>query len=216
MTRGEFGEVGAGFRDNRLLQALLAGYLALWSWLAISPFDRSDWLLENLLAFAMFAALLLGYRRFRFTNTSYCLIAAFMSLHAFGAHYTYAEVPAGYWIKDTFDLGRNHYDRLVHFSFGLLLAYPMREFIVRVIGVRGGWGYVIAVITIMAFSGLFEIIESWVARIVSPELGVAYLGTQGDVWDAQKDSTAALAGALIATLADALHRHYSGRSTPAP
>ena len=95
------------------------------------------------------------------------------------------------------DLDRNHYDRLVHFAFGLLLVYPAYELVLRRAKARHGWALVLAASTIVGMSGFFEVLESWVAQMVSPELGTAYLGTQGDEWDAQKDTTMAIIGALI-------------------
>ncbi len=183
--------------NRRLVWGLLLGYSLLWIWLAIEPVNRRDWLLENLLALTGVAVLILTYRRFRFSNVSYCLIALFLTLHAIGAHYTYAEVPFGFWLKDAFALSRNPFDRLVHFSFGLLLVYPMRELLVRLAHVRGFWSYYLPASAILAQSGFFEVIEAIVAMVVSPELGTLYLGTQGDEWDAQKDMTAAFTGALL-------------------
>ncbi|MER3424194.1 MAG: DUF2238 domain-containing protein, partial [Nitrospiraceae bacterium] len=173
---------------------------AFWCWMAVSPVDRSDWLPENLLALLLVATLLITYRWFRFSNLSYLLITLFMTLHAVGAHYTYAQVPLGFWLKEALSLSRNHFDRVVHFAFGLLLAYPIREILVRLAGVKGFWSYYLPVSATLALSGFFEILESWVAQLVNPELGAAYLGTQGDEWDAQKDMTTAFAGALTATL----------------
>jgi putative membrane protein len=187
------------FRRNRLLQALVAWYVIVWVALAISPVDRSDWLLENVLAVALVLALVATYRRFPFSDVSYALITVFMTLHAIGAHYTYSEVPLGFWVKDVLGLSRNHFDRLVHFAFGLLLAYPIRELLVRRAGAREPWSYLLAVAVVQACSDLFEIIEAIVAHIVEPDLGNAYLGTQGDEWDAQKDMTAAFTGAVLAT-----------------
>ncbi len=183
--------------DRLLLQGLLLWYGLLWTWLAIEPLNRRDWLLENLLAFTAVALLVLTYRRFQFSTLSYCLIAAFMTLHAVGAHYTYAEVPFGYWLKDLFGLSRNPFDRLVHFAFGALCGYPVREWLMRTAGVRGLWSYYLPVNVVLAQSGLFEVIEAVIAVLVSPELGSAYLGTQGDEWDAQKDMASAFAGAVL-------------------
>jgi putative membrane protein len=172
-------------------------YLIVWSLLAVSPVDRQDWLLENLLAVSTIAVLIATYRRFAFSDVSYILITVFMILHAIGAHYTYAKVPFGFWMKDVFDLSRNHFDRIVHFAFGFLLAYPAYELFLRAAKVRWGWALFIAAVAVTSLSGTFEVAESWVAQIVSPELGDAYLGTQGDIWDAQKDMTVAIIGALI-------------------
>lgn len=194
------------FRANRLHQALLSWYVLLWIVLAIAPVDRKDWLLENLLAFAFVGVLAATYRTLPLSDLSYVLITIFMSLHAVGAHYTYAQVPLGFWLKDAFDLSRNHFDRIAHFAFGLLMGYPIREVLLRRAGVRGEWSYALTVLVVMACSDFFEILESWVAQIVSPELGAAYLGTQGDVWDAQKDSTAASAGGLLSMLLTAAVR----------
>ncbi len=185
-------------RSTHLLSGLLLWYGLLWTWLAIGPVNRRDWLLENLLAFALVLLLTLTYRRFQLSTLSYCLITFFMTLHAVGAHYTYAEVPLGFLIQGLVSLSRNPFDRIVHFAYGALLAYPVREILIRLAGVRGLWSYSLSVSSILAQSGLFEIIESIVAALVSPELGNAYLGTQGDEWDAQKDMAAALGGAALA------------------
>lgn len=182
---------------TRLLSALLLFYGLLWIWLAIDPVDRRDWVLENLLALALVAVLVFTYCRFQFSLTSYWLIGVFLGLHATGAHYTYAEVPLGFWLKDLLALSRNPFDRIAHFSYGLLMTYPTRELLVRVAGVRRRWSYYLSVSVIVALSGLFEIIEAIVAVIVSPELGSLYLGTQGDDWDAQKDMAAAFAGSTV-------------------
>ena len=116
-----------GLRRNRLLQGMILWYLLWWSALAISPLDRSDWLLENLLVFILIGALVATYRLFPLSNASYLLLTVFLTLHAVGAHYTYAKVPLGFWMQDAFDLSRNHFDRIVHFAFGLLVGYPVRE-----------------------------------------------------------------------------------------
>lgn len=188
------------FRSNRLLHALLAWLLILWAVTAVEPFDRRDWLLENLLVFLYVALLAATYRRFAFSNLSYALFAVFLSLHLIGAHYTYAETPFGFWLQDVFDLRRNHYDRIVHFGYGLLCAYPFLELLTRVAGVRRGWAHGLAAALILAFSAFYEILEAVVAVLVDPQLGAAYLGTQGDEWDAQKDSALAFGGALLAML----------------
>jgi putative membrane protein len=185
------------FRTNTPLQGLIAGYAALWIGLAVAPLDRSDWLLENLLALLLALVLVTTHRWFQFSDLSYGLIAAFMCLHAIGAHYTYAEVPFGFWLQETFGLARNPFDRLVHGAYGLLLVYPIREFLIRQIGLRGFWSYYLPVSAVLAQSGFFELVEGAVVMITNPELGQAYLGTQGDEWDAQHDMAAALVGALF-------------------
>jgi putative membrane protein len=188
------------FKSNRVLQGFVAWLVILWIVTAINPLYPRDWLLENLLVFIYGALLVVTYRRFRFSNLSYGLFTLFLSLHLVGAHYTYAEVPFGFWLQDTFDLERNHYDRIVHFTFGLLLVYPFREILLRQTGIKTSWSYFLAINCIVAFSSIYEVLEVIAAAIVSPELGNAYLGTQGDEWDAQKDAFLAFAGSVIAML----------------
>ncbi|OQX11518.1 MAG: hypothetical protein BWK76_19030 [Desulfobulbaceae bacterium A2] len=180
-----------------MLRGLVLWLLALWAVAAINPFDRRDWLLENLLVFFCAALLLVSSRRFRFSNLSYVLLTVFLSLHLVGAHYTYAETPLGFWLRDWLDLGRNHYDRVVHFSFGLLLARPCHEVLVRRGRIRSGWSHLLTVSVVLSLSALYEVLEAVVAMIVSPELGAAWLGTQGDEWDAQRDTSLALLGAAM-------------------
>jgi len=186
------------FRHNRPLQLMVMWLLGFWLLTAIAPFDRRDWFLENLLVFAYSTLLVASYRRFAFSNLSYGLFTLFLTLHLVGAHYTYAETPFGYWLIEWFGWQRNHYDRLVHFAYGLLLAYPFYEVLRRAAGVRQGWAHFLVLNAILAFSGFFEVLEAVIAMIVSPDLGDAYLGTQGDIWDAQKDMGLALLGAIIA------------------
>lgn len=179
----------------RLIVALL---LLVWLWAAIAPLSRSDWLLENLLVLFYGALLAATHRRFAFSPAAYWLFALFMALHLYGSHYTYSEAPLGYWLKDAFGLGRNPYDRLVHFAFGLLLACPLRELLQRRAGLRGRWLELLALCVVMAMSAFYEQLEMLAALLVSPELGSAFLGTQGDEWDAQKDAGLAMLGALLA------------------
>lgn len=188
--------VRADFKNNRLLHVLIAVYLVVWVLAAINPLHPDDWLLENVLVFTFVPLLVLTYRRFRLSDLSYLLVTVFMILHSVGSHYTYAEVPFGFWLQDAFHLSRNHYDRIVHFCFGLLMAYPIREIFLRVANARGFWAYYLPLDVTLAFSGLYEIIEWLAAAATNPELGAAYLGTQGDVWDAQKDMGLAALGAL--------------------
>jgi len=176
-------------------------WLIVW-WIitAINPLYPQDWLIENLLVFLYGGLLVFTYRRFQFSNISYALFTLFLSLHLLGAHYTYTETPVGFWLQALFDFERNHYDRIVHFSFGLLLAYPMHEILMRLSGVSRAWSYFLTVNCILAFSAFYELLEAITATIVSPELGTAYMGTQGDEWDAQKDIFLALMGAMVAML----------------
>ena len=201
------------FRDNRLLQGLLVWLGIFWIVTALGPLDRRDWFLENLLVFTYAAVLILSYRKFTFSNLSYGLFTVFLSLHLIGAHYTYSEVPFGYWLQQALDLSRNHYDRIVHFAYGLLIAYPFREILLRAARVSMHWSYFLSVTAVLAFSAFFEILEAIVAIIVSPELGAKYLGTQGDEWDAQEDMLLAFLGAILAMLVTWLLHKKSERTT---
>ena len=186
-----------GMRDDPFVLRLSLAYAAVWIAEAISPLDRSDWLLENLLVLAFVPVLVLTYRRFAFSRTSYILIFCFLVMHAYAAHYTYSLTPLGFWLQQDLGATRNHFDRIVHFSFGLLLTYPLREIGVRVLGLRSGWSYAVPGLVMLGLSGGYEIAEYWAARVVDPELGTAFLGTQGDDWDSQKDMRLALAGAVL-------------------
>jgi putative membrane protein len=144
-------------------------------------------------------------RSFPLSRVSYALIFVFLCLHTIGAHYTYAEVPYDAWFErltgNSFNsvVGwqRNNFDRVVHFSYGLLLAYPIREMFLRIGNMRGFWGYFLPLDLTMSTSMLYELIEWAAAEYFGGNLGMAYLGTQGDVWDAHKDMALASAGALL-------------------
>ena len=175
-------------------------FVAVWTWAAIRPLFREDWWLENYLVFLFFPLILLLAHYFKLSNISYTLITAFGILHVVGSHYTYSLVPFGYTLQRWFGAERNMYDRLVHFSFGLLLAYPIREAFLRIAKVRGFWGYYLPLDVTLAMSAVYEIIEWLVAAKVDPKQGLSFLGSQGDIWDAQKDMLSAGIGALIAML----------------
>ncbi len=204
---------------TRYLLLLGVIFAILWLALAIAPHDRKDWALENLLAVILVVALALTAKNFPFSKISYTLLFLFLCLHEVGAHYTYAEVPYDQWFNAIFGrtfnsiLGweRNHFDRLVHFCYGLLLAYPIREMFHRVAAVRGFWGYFLPLDVTMSTSMLFELFEWAAAEFFGGDLGVAYLGTQGDVWDAHKDMALASLGAVIAMTVTACINLYLQR-----
>src|SRR4030095_5892132 len=189
---------------TRYLKVLLLVFIAVWVWAAINPTYRHDWLLENYLVFIVVPIIILVGRYFKLSNVSYGLITLFMILHVIGSHYTYAEVPFGDVLQSWLGASRNMYDRLVHFSFGFLLAYPIREVFLRVTRVKGFWGYYLPFDVTLAFSAVYEIIEWVAAANIDPAAGLAFLGSQGDVWDAQKDMTLAGTGALLAMIIIAL------------
>lgn len=191
-----------------LVRALGGLFLLEFVWLAIAPASRTTWLLENLLVFALGLALFLGARRFRLSPASCAQVLLFLSVHEIGAHYTYSNVPLDQfsaWLTGS-DLStalgweRNHFDRLVHLLYGLLLYYPVREFYLRVVLVRGAWGYVLPLGFILSTSLLYELLEWGVAVLLGGDVALDYVGAQGDVWDAHKDMALAGLGALVSLL----------------
>ena len=204
---------GTPFSRNGLLKGLTAAYAAIWLVAAIDPVDRATWALENLLVVATVLLLVATHRRFVFSRLSYVLVFVFLLMHVMGSHYTYSATPAGDWAASALGLGRNHYDRLVHLAFGLLLAYPAREIVLRIMHVHRAWSYVVPVLVIVTLSAIYEMIESWAARLVDPDVGLAFVGAQGDVWDGQKDMTLAMVGAIVAMGLTALYR-AGGRHEP--
>ncbi|MFT5475880.1 MAG: putative membrane protein [Planctomycetota bacterium] len=178
-------------------------------WLGISPASRSAWVLENLLVVALAVALLLSWRSFRLSRLSYILILAFLAVHEVGAHHTYSEVPyeegwhalVGGSLNERMGWERNHFDRLVHLLYGLLLTYPIREFYLRVVSVRGIWGYLLPLGFVMATSMVYELLEWAAALTFGGDVAHDFVGAQGDIWDAQVDMALASLGAAIAMLA---------------
>jgi putative membrane protein len=214
-SKSSITEADVNHRDV-LLRGLLGWYVLFSIIMAISPADRQFWVAANVLPI-LFVGFLVGTRRFLpLSNTAYVLITLYLTLHTIGVHYTYSKVPLGMWLGQLFDLHRNHFDRIVHFCFGLLLTYPVLEAFSRVTNVRGWLLYYLSFITPLGLSGLWEIIESWVARFARPELGLTFLGSQGDVWDAQKDMAAAMYGAILCIALTAIVRKVgTGMNTPA-
>lgn len=184
------------FSRNRVLQLLLAAYAIFWVAMALYPTDRFQWLMENLLPVATVIAVCWTYRKFQFSGLSYVLIFAFLFLHTYAAHYTYENTPFDQWLKSAFHTRRSYFDRVVHFAFGLLLAYPFREALVRLAGLRGSWSYLIPAAAILTCSAWFEIMEAIVAML-SGQLGTQYMGMQGDVYDSEKDMASSLVGVVI-------------------
>lgn len=187
--------------------AALAGlFVVVVMFSAVRAYEPGTWLLENVpVALGLF---FLGwsYRVMPLSRVSYTLIFLFLCLHETGAHWTYSKVPYDEWWRHLFgvtlnsQLGfdRNHFDRLVHFSYGLLLAYPIREMFLRVANVNGFWGYFLPLDFTMSTSAFYELLEWATALVVGSHAGNAFLGSQGDPWDAQKDIAMASLGALIA------------------
>ena len=174
-------------------------FLTIWISTLIGTTNMSNWLMENVLTFLFLLFLVFTIRKYQFSDLSYLLICVYLCLHVYGSKYTYAENPFGYWLQNLFHSGRNHYDRIVHFSFGFLLAYPMRELFLKWVKYPRMVAWVLPVEITLSVSGFYELIEWAVADIFFQAQGDAYLGTQGDIWDAQKDIFLAFSGAILAT-----------------
>lgn len=184
----------------RLLAALLFGVLALLVWSGIKPHDYPTWALEVFPAAAGLVILAATRRRFPFTTLVYILAAAHMAILIIGGHYTYALVPAGRWVQDALDLSRNHYDRLGHLAQGFVPAIIAREILLRTSPLRRGkWLFFIVLCVCTAISAVYELIE-WAVAEIAGEGAASFLGTQGDVWDTQKDIAMCIIGAVVALL----------------
>ena len=188
------------FAQNRLLHICGTIFLICWIGTFINTPNRTNWITENTLTFIFIATLSLTYKKFKFSDLSYLLMTIYILLHIYGAEYTYAENPFGYWLKDALHLHRNHYDRIVHCSFGLLLSYPMRDYFKNHFNWTNWVCWVLPCEITLSFSAMYELIEWLVADIFFPAEGDAYLGTQGDIWDAQKDMGIAFTGSVAAML----------------
>jgi putative membrane protein len=173
---------------------------AVFVWSAIGPRDRFTWFLEVLPVLAGVPLLLLTARRFPLTSLAYWLIAAHTVILMIGGHYTYAQVPLFNWIRDALGQARNEFDRVGHFAQGFVPAILAREILLRRTPLRqGGWLFTIVMSICMAISALYELFE-WGVAVATGSAADAFLGTQGDIWDTQKDMATCLVGALAALL----------------
>jgi putative membrane protein len=196
---------GAVGRPRRLPAALLVAFLVLWAALAIAPRYRQDWLLENVLVLIGVPLAIWLHTRVRFSNASCIGLFAFLVLHEIGAHYTYSDVPVEAWGQallgispaELFGFQRNHYDRLLHFLYGLLVTPVFLELMDARLRAPPLWRWMLVITFVTSHSLLYELIEWAAALVFGGELGMAYLGTQGDVWDAHKDMALALLGSVI-------------------
>ena len=186
-------------------------FSVFWLLLAINPLYREVWLVENLILIVCVAYLLHSYKKYPFSNRAYWMIFIFCILQTIGAHYTYAEVPLGFWVADWLDIERNHYDRLVHFAFGFLVILPFKEVMIRkvVFSTRAIEVFTLVMLFI-GISGSYEVVESWYAILYEQDKASdMFLGSQGDIWDAEKDMALAGLGAwLYLQFFDARSAHY--------
>lgn len=183
-----------------LFLTLLLSFVAAVLWSVWKPHDYFTWFLETFPAFVGLAILLLTYRRFPLTSLVYVLVFLHALILLVGGHYTYAEVPLFNWIRDEFHLARNHFDRVGHFAQGFVPAIIAREVLLRRTGLKqGGWLNYIVLSCCIAISALYELLE-WRVSVATGEAADAFLGTQGDPWDTQKDMATCMVGAIAALL----------------
>jgi len=193
----------------RYPMALLALFTLLWIALAIAPVYRQDWLLENVLVFIAVPLFVLTARRLRFSSFTYTCLFVFFSLHTIGSHYTYSLVPYDQWfqaltggsLNELLGFERNHFDRLVHFLYGLLLAPAAVEIFAHYGRYPRSWAALFPFLFMASHAVIYELIEFAAAMLFGGDLGQAYLGTQGDIWDGQKDMALAISGSAISVTA---------------
>lgn len=212
--------------SHRRYLALLGGlYLIVTIAFGVDPYDRDAWILEHFMVVVGLLLLLFSYRYFPLSRVSYTLIFVFLCFHEVGTQYTYSRVPYDSWFERIFGrplnpalgLERNHYDRVVHFLYGLLLAWPLREIFLHAVRRNPPpfWSYLLPLSLIIATSVIYEFAEWGAVIVFGGDLGMAFLGTQGDEWDAHQDTLCAVSGALIATGVMILIHLGSGRDFPA-
>lgn len=193
---------------------LLLGFSIFWLALAIRPHDRTVWMTENAFTVVTLITLIATYSNWPLSNLSYSLVAALLVMHSVGGYFTYVRVPydavsqalLGFKLSERFGWKRNHYDRLVHFSYGLLVAYPAFDLLERYATPAGSWSYFLSPALIMASSMIFEVVEWLAAQLLSEGAGSDYVGEQGDKWDAQKDMALATAGSVITMIVTVLSK----------
>jgi len=182
---------------NRILLLL---FVTAFVWSLVHPHDYFTWVLEVFPAIIGIILIIAVRKRFPLTPLVLTLLTVHAIILMVGGHYTYAEVPLGFWMERAFHLARNDYDRIGHLAQGFVPAMVAREILIRRDVVRGrGWRYFIIVSICLAISAAYELLE-WRVSVATGSAGDAFLGTQGDVWDTQEDMATALVGALIAPL----------------
>ncbi len=180
-----------------LLLAVLATICVVTAW--SPPAGHESWFLEVGPGLIGVVILIVVYRRFRFSNLVYIGVFIHVLILIYGGMYTYAETPLGNWAKEAFHLSRNHYDRIGHLALGFFPAFTIREILLRRTPlVRGGWLFFLVVSVALAIGAFWEFLEWWSTYLVAPDVGQAFLGSQGDIWDAQWDMFLAMVGAILA------------------
>lgn len=196
-------------QQSRYPHLLLLLLIPVYLWSMVHPSDRYTWFLEMFPVMIGLGVLIGTFNRFRLTNITYTLIGIHAIVLLVGAHYTYANVPLFNWLQDVFDLSRNHYDRLGHFVQGFVPAIIAREILIRTSPLKNSkWLWVTVVSICLSVSAVYELLE-WTVAVISGTAADAFLGTQGDVWDTQKDMALCLVGSVFSLLL--LSRWHDGQ-----
>lgn len=181
---------------NAFLVILCLVFACIWIWSLTHTSNAGNWLMENSTVVLFIGVLIFTYPYFKFSDLSYLLFFIFFLLHLYGSQYTYPHNPLGEWLQGLTGSARNPYDRIVHFCFGLLLAYPMRELCLNYIKTSSTLAWILPVVFSLSFGALYEVIEWLLASLVSPQKSADFLGMQKDQWDAQKDIALAFIGSF--------------------
>ena len=188
------------YSQNNLFKILCGLFAVAWLLFYFSSTDHTDWWIENILVFIFFIGLYLGRKRFIFSDKSLVFLFIFLVLHIYGARMAYTMNEAGEYLQNSFHLTRNPYDRIVHFSFGFLILYPMLDVFYTVGKQKGKALFFSANMAILCLATVFELIEWGVAAFTDAATGETYVATQGDPWDAQKDIILALVGSVLLSI----------------
>ena len=183
--------------NNKLPIILFCIFVVFWIVLAIDPLFRHVWILENIVIFLFAPIVVWSYFKFRLSNFSYILIFLLSILHVLGSHYTYGATPWGDWLSQFFGWERNHYDRIVHFLYGMFMAGIFVDLFKKYLPKNRFMGLLFVFCLVFSIGSLYEVSEFIAGVIVEPEPGLAFLGFQGDIWDTQKDMLLQAIGAIL-------------------
>ena len=187
-------------RSNKLLASVAFIFLIVWGWTLFGARDTTDWMLENIPVLFVVSLLVLTHKKYPLSNFSYIILFLYISLHLYGAKHIYAENPLGLWLKEIFHTRRNNYDRIIHFIFGLTLANPLYEVFFRYFKFGKLLSLIFPVVFCLALGAFYEILEWVITDFFFPEQGTNFLGSQGDIWDAQKDMILGTLGAAATVI----------------
>ncbi|WP_322804628.1 DUF2238 domain-containing protein [Vibrio alfacsensis] len=185
-------------RSVSTLLGLTIFYAVIFLFSALDPSSRAVWFAEIVPAIGILIAIWAMSLRYQFSNTAYVLMFIWLCLHTIGAKYTFADVPFD-WFNNLIGSERNNFDRVAHFSIGLY-AYPIAEFLINKKKVSASFASWFALFAIMSLAAGYEIIEWWYAALAGGDEGIAFLGSQGDIWDAQKDMLCDTMGAIVSLI----------------